>query len=392
VEKPDEVGRLAYRETFAASVAAVVGDRPVRDHHALEAMPTPQQVGQQRLVEARAHRLQRFPVQSLVLEDGIGRHHPDHAGLERALEGFDVQRQLALGEHGVAAIAIMAVQALGRRAVADPMLDHGRDAVGAQSCVAALEALDIGLHQLADQVSVLAKRAVDPRPTGFGGQVCHRRQGLMDTDGAIFLARDLAEALDQGRIADRRQARGLRPLREAARGDASPGGELEVAAGIGADRRGHAQPAALGESLNGVVLLRQQGWRAAQTSDEGGDVALHDQRRGLGEVVSRAHACNAHRAAGWQGAVHHLPGLLVESHTRDEVGGALVRRQAPVFIGLQLAVAIEVAERQAVDRQGRSASGSQYGLRRRRAGRLTHADRRGGRQQQKLKLHRQNSL
>jgi hypothetical protein len=54
-------------------------------------------------------------------------------------------------------------------------------------------------------------------------------------------------------------------------------------------------------------------------------------------------------------AVHHDAGLLLERHPPDEVVDATGGAEAPVFVGVELAVPVEVAELQPVDRDRRHA-------------------------------------
>ena len=50
-------------------------------------------------------------------------------------------------------------------------------------------------------------------------------------------------------------------------------------------------------------------------------------------------------------AIEHQSGYLLDGELRGEVGSALLSREAPVFIGVERIVAVQVLEGKAVDRQ-----------------------------------------
>jgi len=76
----------------------------------------------------------------------------------------------------------------------------------------------------------------------------------VDADGAILLTGDVAEAPHQSGVADGGEAKRLGPLREPVGLVARAGHVPEVVARVRADRDGNAEPTALGDRLESVVL------------------------------------------------------------------------------------------------------------------------------------------
>jgi hypothetical protein len=66
--------------------------------------------------------------------------------------------------------------------------------------------------------------------------------------------------------------------------------------------------------------------------------------------------------AGVQGVDQHHAGLLLAAHARQQVGLRAVRRQAPVFIRVEPAVAVGIAKAQAIHLQDRLAAHADDGL------------------------------
>jgi hypothetical protein len=104
-------------------------------------------------------------------------------------------------ERGEAAVAVVAVVALARRAVAHPVLDDRGDALRVDAARAVLEPLDVGAHHAAGEVGVLAEGARDAAPARLGGEVGLRRQRHVDAHRAVLLAGHVAEAADERRVA-----------------------------------------------------------------------------------------------------------------------------------------------------------------------------------------------
>ena len=64
---------------------------------------------------------------------------------------------------------------------------------------------------------------------------------------------------------------------------------------------------------------------------------------------SKAHTWN--HGHGLMAAVEHQSGYLLDGELRGEVGSTLLGREAPVLIGVERVVAVQVLEGKAVDRQ-----------------------------------------
>jgi hypothetical protein len=126
------------------------------------------------------------------------------------------------------------------------------------------------------------------------------------------------------------------------------------------DRR--AEPPAFGDLLHGVEPHGHRPRLGVLAVDELDDVALRDRvrrprrdepRRAAGEGVDAEdrlladRAARAHRERG----ADHQPRLLLERHLRDEVVHALGHGPAPVLVGIQRPVLVEVLEDEAVHLQ-----------------------------------------
>ena len=143
----------------------------------------------------------------------------------------------------------------------------------------ALEAADVGRGQAPDQLEVLAERAADPRPARLGGDIRHRVKRDVDADGAILLARDLAEAAHELLVARRGEPDRLRPLREAATRPAHNRVLVERVARIGRDRDRDAEPGRLGEPLQAVVPFARPRAPGRRVDVEVVEVAIEDETR-----------------------------------------------------------------------------------------------------------------
>src|SRR6185436_8273491 len=97
----------------------------------------------------------------------------------------------------------------------------------------------------AGERGVLTEGARRPRPARLGREIRLRRQRHLDADGAVLLARDVAESSHERTVADRRETERLRPLREFSRRDGRAEHVLEVVAWIGADRERNPESRAL---------------------------------------------------------------------------------------------------------------------------------------------------
>ena len=247
----------------------------------------------------------------------VVRHDLARAGLERRLEGLQVQLELAARVHLLAAVREVGVLAAELRAAAGEVLRHGRDRVGAE--LAALEAADVRGAEPARELDVLAEGGELTRPARLGREVDLGVQGDADADGRVLLARDVAEPLDERLVADGREAERLGPRRERAGEHARERVVAVRVAGVGRDRDGDAGPGAGGELLQPVVPLGHRARRRRRLQDvevvhePAGDV-LGVRRQaepgvGVGEL-----AVGAHRDHGLEAE----PGLLLQSHLGEQ--------------------------------------------------------------------------
>ena len=231
-----------------------------------------------------------------------------------------------------------------------------------QARVPILETFDIVLHHALGQVRIFAKGAVDARPARLGGQIRLRRQCLRDADGQVLLARDVAEAAHQRIVADGGQAQGFRPLRETFGAGAGAHRVLEMVARVRADGHGNAVARRFAQGLHLVVLGRHIGRVARHARDEGVDILLDDQVLQRRQVVCAALADAGGVGHGGRRAVHHQAGLFIKAHARQQVVRTRLGRQAPVFVRVDLAVAVHILEGIAIGLDQIEGGGAEYGL------------------------------
>ncbi len=156
------------------------------------------------------------------------------------------------------------------------MLHDGRDTVRRDAVRAVLKAFDGRANECGDELGIGAERAGDTRPARLGRKIGLRRQRHVNAHGAIFLTRDVRELPHQLDIAERGEAERFRPLRKSAAAVARAEHDLEVTARIGTDGHGNAEPRALGDLLNAIVLLGDLRRRQLQSRDEAVDVLRGD--------------------------------------------------------------------------------------------------------------------
>jgi hypothetical protein len=141
------------------------------------------------------------------------------------------------------------------RPAARKMLRHRRDRFWSE--LFALESVDVGLHQSAGQICIFAETAADPRPAGLRCKIDLRMQGQAKTHGEVFLPSDVCKAFHELSGANRREAKGFRPLGECAssRRRSHVLGEVVTRVCRQGDR--DAKPGACSERLQAVVPLRK---------------------------------------------------------------------------------------------------------------------------------------
>jgi hypothetical protein len=256
------------------------------------------------------------------------------------------------------------------------MLGGERDARGPE--LLSLKAPHEGGDQVGGQARVLAERLAEASPARLGRDVRRRMVGAADSHGHVLLRGDPRELLDQGGIASGREAERGRPLRERARRFRDPEScaDAVVVARVRHEEDGRPQAAGLGHLLNGVEPRRHRPRVRVLAVDELNDVPLvqrvrrsrRDQRDGsAAEGVGPIDRLLADRAARThrQGRPHHQSGLLLERHPGDEVGHPLRHWPAPVFVGVERPVLVEVLEERPVHAQHRHDARADLGLRRR---------------------------
>ena len=178
---------------------------PVGADHAVEAIFSTQQAGDDVLVEAKTDFFDRKTERPAVVGHDHGR-----AGLESGLEGDQVIFEIIPGINLVLAVGKVRILAILLRAAAGEVLGHAGHAVGTERLT--LEAADVGGHHARGQLGIFTEGAVDARPARLGGQIGHRVQGGADAHGDIFLAGNIAEFLHQRGIAGGGQPDRFRPV------------------------------------------------------------------------------------------------------------------------------------------------------------------------------------
>ncbi|MNF55932.1 hypothetical protein D3C84_374080 [compost metagenome] len=333
---------LILGQPLLAAAVAVVDYAPVAQHHAVELEVAPQQVGEDLAVEAKAHLLDGLAFMGQPLGQGVIGHHGPHPGLEGPLEGHQVIGELAARVDLLLAPGVVGIQAVFLGTGPGEVLDHGDHALLAYAVAPLLEALYVGLDQGFGEQVVLAEGAVDAAPARLGREIRLGGEGLVNADGPVLLAGDVAKALHQGGIADGGEPQGLGPLGEGPGAYAGGVGIMgEVVAGIRAHRHGDAEPHPFQQGLQPVVVVGDGRRIPRHAGDEGIDAILAQHLVHGGEVDPPV--CVQH-----QGAVHHQARLLGQGEPAHQIPGPLGGAKAPVFIGGQGAAAIEILELQAI--------------------------------------------
>ena len=330
---------------------AVAGDPEVRDDHAVESVLAAKEVLEQEGVEACAHLWHRLALVHEVLEDRVRRHDAGRLGRERARVRHEVLRELAARERREAPVVVVAVVAVGLRAVAGPVLGDRRGALRAEALRAALKPRDIRLDVALDRARVRTEGAVDPRPARLGREVGLRREPFRDADGAVLPAHDVGQATGQLGTSRGTEPDRVRHRRRPHARHGLPGGDGEAIARVAGDDRRDPERLLLGELLHAVVRGRQLVGRGSEPRDEGGHVPRGNQGLERGRRVALA--------GDRQRSVHEQASLLLQAHAPEQIGRALPGSTPPVLVRRQRAVAIEVAELQALDRDDRRAPRTQ---------------------------------
>src|SRR5712692_8134552 len=92
-------------------------------------------------------RLNPAPTRLEAFEDRVGRHHAADMRGKRAKERANVVLEILSGERREASVVTVAVEAVLRRAVANPVLDDGHDAARIEPCGTVLESRHVRAHE-----------------------------------------------------------------------------------------------------------------------------------------------------------------------------------------------------------------------------------------------------
>ena len=359
VDRRDEL--VLLRPAFHAprsGRARRADDAGVGVHVAREAELAAQEIGHDAFRERHAHVV---GLVALAHRNAVVGHDRRGACVDGGLERAHVVVEPSRGIHLVPAEVVMRVATALLGAGTREVLDRDGHAVGAEP-----RALQPRHHRADDvdgQIGVFRERLVIPIPAGFGGEVGHVAVEPADADGSQFLANGGCKLGHEVEIARGRESRFFRPDREGARGDvdARPGVLLVVAPRVGLEQHRDAQSRAFGQRLYLVgeagglgrghlrtleAPRRRFGTRHHRvTEDEARHVLVADE----GGRRRRERA----PLGGIERLDEHHPGLFGRRHTTDEVAHPLVHGPPPVFVRIQRAAGVEVAEALAVHDQDR---------------------------------------
>ena len=230
--------------------------------------------------------------------------------------------------------------------VAIPVFHHRIDALRAPSLGlgCGLEGIAIGTGHVGGQLRILAKGTAEAEPTRVGGDVDLWRQGCGDAQGTVFLGGDLSEAVHQLGIERGSKAEGGRPEGYLT---ASPcielSGGIRLMTGVGTGVGGDAVVKTFDKGLHVVVPLCGDGRTLHLGDQDGPQVVVLQEFLLVGCQVLVGHRLMA--------AIEHQTCDFLEGEFRGQVGSTLLGREAPVLIGIQGVVTVQVLEGVAVDRQ-----------------------------------------
>ena len=244
-------------------------------------------------------------------------HHGGSTRCNAGLEARQMQLQgILLNGQG------RSVHAAGLCACAGKMLDGGNHGITGQLCTA-LECLDSSRNQALHHLGVLAVAFLVASPAGVGDQVGIRRQRHADAHRLQLLLQHRVQLRHQRRIIGS-------TLVHLVRQEGSIADEGSARLGVHGEHHRDAQLAGLAQLLNFIGALGGIGCGVKGILINQGEAHI-----AVGEpAVFLAN----------QGQVYHLGGLLLRGHLTEQVFGALLGGEPPVFIGVQHAVVIEVFE------------------------------------------------
>ena len=325
----------------APAFSLVVDDLPVGTDDAVKA------VGAQELhlvlAEGGAHQLAVL----LVLGpcDGVGGHggsgHPRLAvQVQTAVdEGDQVGLKGAAGIDVEAAGGVVGLPSALGGAVAGEVLHHAVEAVRTPAQVVAvlivggLHAADGGVGHIPGQCRILAKGGGIAAPAGLGSHINLGAQQRTEANGAVLLGHLLHGLPGQLGGKGGRQGHVVGVV-----GQADPPAAVP---GVASEHDRDAVPNALHIGLHGVgplgLLLDAKRGRAILDAP---DAVVQSSRLGLIQL--------RRDVVGQAAVIHHEARDLVGGHQFGQVGRPLVVPLPPVLVQVQLAVAVQILEREAV--------------------------------------------
>ena len=110
------------------------------------------------------------------------------------------------------------------------------------------------------------------------------------------------------------------------------------------------QPRGLRNRLYLVVLFGEELSASIQPGNESVDMIFIDELAHFHPVVLFADTERCERASAGQSAVDHHSREFFETHSLEQVRSSDVRRQPPVFVGIEFSVSVEILERKSIHR------------------------------------------
>ena len=280
---------------------------------------------------------------------------------------------------------------------AGPVLEVDQDFVRTDHAVLALGTIHKGLQHLGRQFGGLGEAAHVPAPAGLGHHVDLRAEDHMQTHGAVFLGDDSAEVLDEFRVTGGGDADLAFVARELGEILGAPyvGAGAGAVARVGREHDRNAQAGRLGDFLHAVGPFGELARRAGAVVQDVAEILLFDvglggsraahlsDGHGIGVLAARADRSGIafffrpgkqcfllvgevildHAAFGdGDVGMEHQAGFFFEGHLADQVGDAVFNRKAPILIGIEGTVLVEVLELELSFSQDVGTAGAQFRL------------------------------
>ena len=352
-------------------------DAGVRIDIALKSELVPQQIRNNRLIERHTDLLKRLVDRRmrrngfLLARDRVIRHHGCRTCIDRGLEAGDMILLQAAGRavYIVLALSVMRVKTVLTGTAAGEMLRRHGDTVFAQ--LISLMRLDQLCNDLRDILRILAESLMCTEPARICRAVCHIHITLADIAGLevdVALRCKIRYGLRIA-LSCRGNAEVLRIHRISVRICALiPDNRAVIVAGVRHDDRGDAETCTFAHFLERVRPLRHVLGIFHLTDDVMAQLLLLDHIRRALRKARRA-AGHKRNLAGFLADQAVMacfffvfnrnthPGLrdqehscfLLDRHAADQILSAFFRRQTPVLVRLQFAVAVQILELKAID-------------------------------------------